>query len=71
MNDQLSDEYGAAIGSVMAARKRYEAACAAHGPASWAAQQAHEYLVREVDHRNKMRQQHDAAVREKVYGDLE
>jgi len=69
MSDQLSDEYGAAIGSVMDARKRYEAACAAQGSDSWAAQQAHEYLVREVDHRNDMRQRHDAAVRERVYGD--
>lgn len=61
MNDQLSNEYGAAIGSVFDARKRYDAACEAQGSDSWAAQQAHEYLEREIDHRNQLREQYDAA----------
>ena len=62
--DQLGDEYGAAIGSVMDARKRYEAVCAAQGSDSWAAQQAHDYLLREMEHRNRMREKHDAAAGE-------
>lgn len=61
VNDALSDEYGAAIGSVMHARKQYETACATHGSDSWTAQQAHDHLQREVEHRNEMRERHDAA----------
>lgn len=61
MNEQPGDEYGASIGSVMKARKQYEEACAAQGPASWAAEQAHAYLAREIEHRNEMRQRHDEA----------
>ena len=61
MTHEPSDEYGAAIGSVFAARSRYEALCAAQGAESWAAKQAHDYLEREIAHRNKLRRQHDEA----------
>ena len=65
MSDELSDEYGAAIGSVMDARKRYEVTCAAQGSDSWAAQQAQDYLRREIEHRNEMRDRHDATAGER------
>lgn len=61
MTETVDDEYGAAIGSVMQARRQYEAACAAQGADSWAARQAHEYLTREIEHRDAMRARHDAA----------
>jgi hypothetical protein len=66
MNNELSDAYGAAIGSVFEARKQYETACADQGSDSWAAQQAHEYLAREIEHRNQMRVRHDAAAGERT-----
>lgn len=59
-DDALSDEYRASVGSVMQARKRYEEVCEAQGPDSWSAQQAQEYLGREIEHRNQMREQYDA-----------
>lgn len=62
MTNPVRDEYGEAIGSVMAARKAYETVCAAQGKDSWAAQQALEYLSREIAHRNEVRQRHDEAV---------
>lgn len=62
MDQQVSTEYNAAVGSVMDARKRYETACTAQGAESWAAQQAREYLDREIEHRNEMRRRYDAAV---------
>ncbi|GAC1474479.1 MAG: hypothetical protein PVSMB7_29550 [Chloroflexota bacterium] len=58
------DEYAESVGSVVAARNAYEAACAAHGAESWAAEQAQAYLQREIEHRNQMRTQHDAGVRD-------
>lgn len=61
MNNPMGDEYVAATGSVMAARKQYDDACTAQGAESWAAQQAHDYLQREIDHRNVMRERYDAA----------
>ncbi len=61
MTSQSSDEYGAAIGSVMEARKQYDAACAEQGPDSWAAQQAQESLTHKIAHRTEMRELHDAA----------
>jgi hypothetical protein len=61
MADSVDDEYGASIGSVMQARRQYEDACAAQGEDSWAARQAHEYLSREIEHRDAMRARHDAA----------
>lgn len=66
MNDQAGDEYSAAVGSVMDARKKYESTCEAQGADSWAAQQAHDYLEREIDHRNEMRRRHDEAAYRKV-----
>ena len=61
MSDEMIDEYGASIGSVMAARKDYETICAAEGADSHAAQQAHEHLSRQLQHRETMRERHDAA----------
>lgn len=63
MSDALYEKYNAAIGSVMAARKRYVDACEGQGAESWAAQQAQEYLTREVAHRDEVREQYDAAAR--------
>ncbi len=61
MTNTSDDEYGAAIGSVMEARRQYEAACSSQGEDSWAARQAGEYLAREIEHRDEMRTRHDAA----------
>ncbi len=66
LNDEVSEEYSAAIGSVMDARKRYEEACSTQGADSWAAQQAHDYLTREIDHRNEMRARYDATADERT-----
>ena len=64
MNEDLYREYGAAIGAVMDARKQYEVTCAAQGSQSWAAEQAHDYLEREIGHRDQMRERYDAASKE-------
>jgi hypothetical protein len=56
-----SDEYGAAIGSVMEARRQYEAACRSEGEDSVAAREAGANLAREIEHRDQMRVRHDAA----------
>lgn len=61
VTDTAIDEYGAAIGSVMEARRRYEVACRTYGEGSLAAQQAAEFLAREIKHRDEMRVRHDAA----------
>lgn len=61
MSDQLYEEYSAAIGSVMAARKQYADACENQGTGSWAAEQAQDYLTREVDHRDQIRVRYDSA----------
>ena len=61
MTDTVDDEYGASIGSVMQARRQYEAARTSHGDDSSAARQAHEILSREIEHRDAMRARHDAA----------
>lgn len=58
-SEQLSDAYREAVGSVMAARKLYDQACADQGVDSLAATQARDYLSRETDHRNRMRDQYD------------
>ncbi|HLJ66356.1 MAG TPA: hypothetical protein VKX16_03230 [Chloroflexota bacterium] len=58
-DERLSDAYREAVGSVVAARTLYNQACAAHGPESLAASQANEYLTREIDHRNRLREQYD------------
>ncbi len=56
---RLSDAYREAVGSVMAARKLYDQACADHGLESPAAKQARDYLSRETDHRNRLREEYD------------
>ncbi len=61
MSDVTIDEYGESVGSVMVARKEYEALCASEGPDSSAAQGAHEHLAQQVQHREIMRKLHDAA----------
>lgn len=61
MTERLNDDYGEAIGSVMRARRAYDSACTTQGTDSWAARQALEYLSREIEHRDAMRVQHDAA----------
>lgn len=66
MKNPMGEEYLAATGSVMAARKEYDDACTAQGAESWAAQQAHEYLKREIEHRDKMRERYDAAGSERT-----
>lgn len=57
------DEYNASVGAVMQARKEYDAACADFGADSWRAEQAKEYLDRQVEHRNEMRVIHDQSER--------
>lgn len=61
MSDELFNEYGASIGCVMDARKRYADACEAQGADSWAAQQAQEYLSRQITHRDDLRVRYDAS----------
>ncbi len=61
MNNQQSDEYSDSVGSVVNARKEYEAACAAAGADSWPAEQAKDYLDRQIQHRDEMRVRHDEA----------
>jgi len=63
MTDEMYDRYNAAIGSLMLARKQYADACEEHGPDSWAAEQAKEYLAREIAHRDDVRTQYDASSR--------
>lgn len=65
-NEQLSDAYRESVGSVMAARKLYDEACAAHGTDSWPAGQAREYLTREIDHRNQLREQYDLVIDQRL-----
>ena len=55
------DEYNEAVGAVMAARRQYEAMCDGQGAESWAAEQARDYLQRQIEHRDEMRKRHDAA----------
>jgi hypothetical protein len=61
MSDELYTEYSAAIGSLMVARKQYADACEDQGVESWAAEQAHDYLTREIEHRDQVRERYDAA----------
>lgn len=69
MSDELYLEYNNAIGSLMAARKGYEDACESQGAESWAAEQAQEYLNREVAHRDEVRERYDAAARSRPPGE--
>jgi hypothetical protein len=68
MTNDLYADYNAAIGSLMLARKQYADACEAHGTNSWAAEQAREYLAREIAHRDQVRVQYDAASRAHAAG---
>src|SRR5437868_661960 len=52
MSNELYAEYNGAIEALMAARKLYADACQNQGAESWAAEQAQEYLTREVAHRD-------------------
>lgn len=61
MSDELYLEYNAAIAALMVARKQYADACKDQGPESWAAEQAQEYMTREVAHRDQVRERYDAA----------
>ena len=69
MSDELYREYNAAIGALMVARQQYADACETQGAESWAAQQAQEYLTREVEHRDQVRERYDAAARGRPPGD--
>lgn len=61
MRDSYGDEYTMAVGAVVQARKAYESACIAFGVDSWGAEQAKEYLDRQITYRNEMRALHDQA----------
>lgn len=63
MTKELYVEYNAAIGSLIDARQRYEEACTSQGAESWGAEQAHDYVTREVDHLQEVRARYDAASR--------
>jgi hypothetical protein len=63
MRDGLYDEYNAAIGAVMGARKAYNDLCAAQGPASGAAEEAQQDLQRVISQRDEVRERYDAASR--------
>ena len=69
MTNELYAEYNAAIGSLMMARKQYVDACENQGSESWAAEQAQEYLNREVEHRDRVRERYDAAARHRPSGE--
>lgn len=69
MSDELYLEYSSAIGSLRAARKRYSDACVAQGAESWAAEQAHEYLTREIEHRDEVQGRYDAAASDRPPGE--
>jgi hypothetical protein len=61
LNNPPSDEYNDSVGAVVHARKAYEAACTATGADSWPAEQAKNYLDRQIVHRDEMRVRHDQA----------
>jgi hypothetical protein len=68
MSEELYTEYSAAIGALMVARKQYADACDDQGAESWAAEQAQDYLTREIEHRDQVRERYDAAAREHPTG---
>jgi hypothetical protein len=68
MSEELYSEYSAAIGSLMVARKQYADACDDQGAESWAAEQAQDYLTREIEHRDQVRERYDAAARDRPTG---
>jgi hypothetical protein len=61
MDEQGIDEYNDAVGSVVAARNRYEAACNDQGEDSAAAQKARGELSHTIEQRDEMRRRHDLA----------
>lgn len=61
MSTDLYTEYNAAIGELISARKQYTDACESQGTDSWAAEQAQEYVSREVAHLNEVRERYDSA----------
>lgn len=65
-NERLSDAYREAVGSVMAARRLYDQARADHGADSWPAKQAQDYLTREIDHRNQLREEYDQVIDQRL-----
>jgi hypothetical protein len=69
MSNNLYAEYNATIGSVLSARKLYADACKEQGMESWAAEQAQEYLAREIEHRDRVRERYDAAARTRPPGE--
>lgn len=69
MTKELYADYNAAIGSVMMARKQYADACENQGAESWAAERAQEYLTREVEHRDRVRERYDTAARNRPSGE--
>jgi hypothetical protein len=69
MSDELYAEYNAAIGALMAARHQYTDACESQGAESWAAEQAQEYVTREIEHRDQVRKRYDAAARGRPPGE--
>ena len=69
MSEALYAEYNAAIGALIAARQQYAEACATQGVESWAAEQAQEYLTREIEHRDRVRLRYDAAARGRPPGE--
>jgi hypothetical protein len=69
MGNELYAEYNAAIGSLMAARQQYLDTCEKYGAESWPAEQAHEYLTREIEHRDEVRKRYDAAARGRPPGE--
>ncbi|HLJ66365.1 MAG TPA: hypothetical protein VKX16_03275 [Chloroflexota bacterium] len=69
MSNTLYAEYNAAIGALMAARKLYADACEHQGAESWAAEQAQEYLSRQIEHRDEVRGRYDAAARGRPPGE--
>ena len=60
--ERLSDAYREAVGSVMAARTRYDQARMAHGAESLPARQAEDYLAQAIDLRNQLREQYDLVI---------
>jgi hypothetical protein len=56
---QLSNDYRDSVGSVMAARKQYDLACADQGNESQSARRAQDDLAHAIDHRNQLREQYD------------
>lgn len=57
--DRLRAAHREAVESVLAARLLHDRTCASSGAGSWPAIQAHDYLTREIDHQQQVREQYD------------